>query len=141
LRWSDVYKLRWSEIEHNSNGKYSIVYSQKKTDELNYLPLSEQAVIYLGEHKSSNEKVFNLSDYSCLITKNLQLWCKDAGITKKITYHSSRHSFAVFKLSSGVPIFTVQKLLGHTSLAATLIYADIVDTEKERAMDIVPDIF
>ena len=45
LRWSDVYKLTWGEIEENQ-GKYSIVYRQQKTQELNYLPLSEQAVRY-----------------------------------------------------------------------------------------------
>ena len=141
LRWSDVYKLKWSEIEQDSNGRYSIVFKQKKTEDYNYLPLSEQALNHIGARKHSNANVFTLPYYSSSITKNLQAWCECAGIEKQITYHCSRHGFAVMQLSLGTELFTLQKLLGHINTASTMVYADIVDTEKERAMDIVPDIF
>jgi site-specific recombinase XerD len=70
----------------------------------------------------------------------LQLWCAAAGIEKKITFHSSRHTFAVLQLSLGTPIYTVQKLLGHSNIAATQVYANIIDSEKEKAMNIIPNI-
>jgi len=104
------------------------------------LPLSEQAVYYLGKRTKDNQKVFNLPEYYLGITKRLKVWCRDAGVEKKITYHSSRHTFAVLQLSHGTPVFTVQKLLGHTDIASTMVYANIVDSEKEKAMNIIPSI-
>jgi hypothetical protein len=62
LRWSDVYKLKWSEIQ-GDEGKYRLEYRQKKTQELNYLPLPDQAVSYLGKRGLRNDKVFSLCDY------------------------------------------------------------------------------
>ena len=139
LRWSDVFKLKWSEIQV-TDGKYLLIYTQKKTKELNYLPLSEQAVFYLGERKLKSELVFKLPIHTADISKRLQKWCSVAGVEKKITYHSSRHTFAVLQLSHGTPVFTVQKLLGHTDIASTMVYANIVDSEKEKAMNIIPSI-
>jgi integrase len=139
LRWSDVYKLSWSEVKENQ-GKFSITYRQKKTEGLNYLPLSEQAVSYLGERGNDKDKVFRLPSYDVVITRQLQQWCKDAGVSKKITFHSSRHTFAVLQLSYGTNIFVVQKLLGHSSIVSTQVYANIVDSEKERAMNVIPNI-
>jgi integrase len=139
LRWSDVYKLQWSEIQENQ-GKSSIVYRQKKTKQLNYLPLPDQAILYLGERCSDKNKVFDLPIYHSGISKQLQEWCGSAGVNKKITFHSSRHTFAVLQLSLGTPIFTVQKLLGHTDISSTMKYANIVDSAKEKAMNIIPNI-
>jgi len=61
LRWSDVYKLKWSEIQENQ-GKYSIIYRQKKTKEINYLPLPEQAITYLGERGLDDVSIFFYSN-------------------------------------------------------------------------------
>ena len=86
LRWSDVSKLTWGEIAKETNNKYSIIFRQKKTQELNYLPLSERALTFLGERKTDNEKVFNLPSYTCLNSKILQSWCGDARVNKKIHF-------------------------------------------------------
>ena len=50
-----------------------------------------------------------------------------AGLKKHITYHSSRHTCATLLVHQGVPITTVQKLLGHTSLKTTQVYSEILD--------------
>jgi integrase len=139
LRWSDVSKLQWSEIQQ-SQGKYSIAYRQQKTSELNYLPLSDDAVCYLGEIGSGDKNVFSLKSRCNNYYKYLLLWAKNAGVEKKINYHSSRHTFAVLQLSFGTSIFTLQKLMGHKDIRSTMVYADIVDSEKERAMNIIPSI-
>jgi site-specific recombinase XerD len=61
-------------------------------------------------------------------------------IDKKITFHCVRHTFVVLQLSLGTPIYTVQRLLGHTDIASTLGYANILDSEKEKAMNRIPNI-
>ena len=94
LRWSDVYKLKWEEIEQESDGSYLLVFRQLKTSEPVYLNLPDQALIYLGERQSAIKNIFDLHNYSNTTTKYLQDWCVDAGVNKKITFHSSRHTFA-----------------------------------------------
>jgi site-specific recombinase XerD len=51
-----------------------------------------------------------------------------------------RHAFAVLQLSLGTPIYTVQKLLGHIDIVSTQVYANIVDSEKEKAMNRISNI-
>ena len=63
-----------------------------------------------------------------------------AGITKVVTFHCSRHTFAVLQLANGTDIFTVSKLLGHKDLKTTQIYAKLMDEKKKEAMNKIPDI-
>ena len=58
------------------------------------------------------------------------------GINKKITFHVARHSFATLSISYGVPIESVSKMLGHTNIRTTQIYAKIIDTKLSEDMDI-----
>jgi site-specific recombinase XerD len=62
----------------------------------------------------------------------------NAGIQKDITFHCSRHNFAVMQLEMGTEIYTVSKLLGHTHLKTTEVYAKIVDSKKREAMMNIP---
>jgi site-specific recombinase XerD len=64
-----------------------------------------------------------------------------AGITKPITFHSSRHSFATMMLTLGVDIYTVSKLLGHKSVQTTQIYAKIVNKKKESAVSLIDELY
>lgn len=64
-----------------------------------------------------------------------------AGIEKKISYHTSRHTFAVLALAAGGDIYTVGKLLGHTSINSTQVYADVVMEMKIEAMKKVSSFF
>jgi site-specific recombinase XerD len=63
-----------------------------------------------------------------------------AGISKHITFHSGRHTFAVTQLTMGASIYTLSKLLGHSELKTTQIYADIIDATRKEAMHVMPDI-
>ena len=82
----------------------------------------------------------SLNYLNTIINLQLQTWSKSASINKKLTYHSSRHTFAVMQLSLGTPIFTVQKLLVHADISSTMVYANIVDSKKEEAMNKMDDI-
>lgn len=63
---------------------------------------------------------------------------KDAGITKHITWHSGRHTFATMALTHDIYLSTVSKLLGHKEIQKTQIYAKLVDKKKDEAVDKLP---
>ena len=67
------------------------------------------------------------------ISRPLKKWIESAGITKRITFHNFRHTFATLQLSSGTDIYTVSKMLGHTNVKTTQVYAKVVDEKKNKA--------
>jgi len=139
LRWSDVNNLKWSELQKTTDG-YRITFHQQKTKGLQYLDLSEQSRAYLGEAGSPDERAFTGLKYSSYMNVELSKWMMRAGITKDITFHCARHTFAVLQLSLGTEIFTLSKLLGHSELKTTQIYAKIIDEKKREAVNKIPDI-
>jgi site-specific recombinase XerD len=68
----------------------------------------------------------------------LKKWAKAAGINKNLSSHVARNTFATLALTNGVDLYTVSKLLGHRDIAATQIYAKIIDKKKEEAVDMLP---
>ena len=72
------------------------------------------------------------------LNKLLKDWVKSSGIKKRITFHTSRHTNATLLLSLGVDLYTVSKLLGHTQIKTTQIYAKIVDKKKDDAVNMIP---
>lgn len=135
LRISDIQKLKWSEIHHSKENGYFIQFRQKKTDGEEVLPISKQAYSLLGERSKSDDKVFEGLKYSAYENKHLHQWIKAADITKKITFHSFRHTFACLQLANGTDIYTVSKMLGHRELKTTQIYAKVIDQTKRTAAD------
>jgi len=71
-----------------------------------------------------------------LINKNLKFITKRAKVEKTISFHISRHTWATKALRLKVPIEIVSKILGHANLRETMIYAKIVDTQMDNAMDL-----
>ncbi len=139
LRWSDIQKLTWSEVQEH-NGGWRVIFRQRKTKGQEYLDISGQARNLLGEKGEPDERVFVGLKYSAWHNVELKRWMLKAGITKDITFHCARHTFAVLQLDLGTDIYTVSKLLGHSELKTTQIYAKIIDRKKKEAMDKIPDI-
>lgn len=133
LRWSDIEKMKWSEIQNSNEMGYYIRFRQKKTKGAETLPISEQAFNYLGERGELNELVFKGLNYSAWSNLKLQQWVMKAGITKTITFHCARHTYATLQLTLGTDIYTVSKLLGHKELRTTQIYAKVIDQKKKDA--------
>lgn len=141
LRRSDIHKMVWSEV-HDLGKGHRIVFKQKKTRELQYLDLSSNAYQLLGQRGDPDQLVFKDFRPNSWREKNGGLaWIRRAGITKHISFHCARHTFAVLQLTSGTDIYTVSKLLGHTDVRTTQIYADIIDVKRKEAMNCIPDIF
>ena len=132
LRHCDIQKLKWSEIEV-FNGSYRLNFTQQKTKGVEYMPISEQAFQLCGERKDGEQLVFaGLPDPSW-INRPIKKWVVEAGITKHLTYHWFRHSYATLQLAGGTDIYTVSKMLGHTNVRTTQVYAKVVDAKKEEA--------
>lgn len=134
LRYSDIEKLVWSEIEHVKGQGYFIRFQQQKTKGIETLPISEQAYSFLGKRKGPMDKVFaGLNDRDRYY--HFPIWVGKAGITKDVTFHCLRHTFATLQLSHGTDIYTVSKMLGHRELKTTQVYAKIIDQTKREAAD------
>lgn len=135
LRFSDIQKLTWGEIEYIDGQGYYIRFTQKKTKGIEDLPISDKAASLMGERRQPNDKVFEGLVYSAYHNKHLFQWLGAAGITKDITFHSFRHTYATLQLAYGTDIYTVSKLLGHRDLKTTQVYAHMVDKLKREAAD------
>jgi integrase len=133
LRFSDIQKLVWGELEYIEGNGYFIQFKQKKTKGVEMMPISEQAYGLLGERKEPTVNVFEGLTYSAYQNKHLFQWIGAAGITKDITFHCFRHTYATLQLSQGTDIYTVSKMLGHRELKTTQIYAKIIDKTKREA--------
>ena len=99
------------------------------------LPISEQAVELMGNRGKYGEYVFPKLSRDPLYRQALREWVYDAGIQKHISFHCFRHSFATNQLTAGTDITTVSKMLGHSDLKTTMIYAKVVDNVKREAAD------
>ncbi|MBK9728995.1 MAG: site-specific integrase [Saprospiraceae bacterium] len=135
MRFGDIKKLVWGEIEYLEGQGYIIKYKQQKTKGAEVLPISDQTYEMLGIRQAPNEKVFKGLNYSAYENKHLSNWIGIAGITKDITFHCFRHTYATIQLSKDTNIYTVSKMLGHRNLKTTQIYAKIIDRTKREAAD------
>ena len=136
MRHSDIQKLKWKEIIKDGE-HYRILFTQQKTKGVLYMPISDQAYQLCGERGEPDRLVFEGLQDPSWINKPLERWIKAAGITKHITFHCFRHTYATLQLTNGTDIYTVSKMLGHTKVTTTQIYAKIVDEKKEQAADTI----
>ena len=140
LRHCDIQKLKWSEVQQDGR-QYRLHFTRQKTKGVEYMPISEQAYKLCGERLEPEKLVFESLPDPSWISRPLERWIKSAGITRKITFHQRRHTFAVMMLDLGTDIYTVSKLLGHRELSTTQIYAKVLDKNKQAAVAKIPDIF
>ena len=142
LRLSDIYALRWKDIFLDGE-QYRVSTVMQKTTTPIYLPLSRHAVRWLPERDGEGDELIIFAGLPAEpnINKVLAKWAVAAGITKKITYHTSRHSFAPLMLPLGADLYTTSKLLGHSNVKTTQIYAKIVDSKKVEAVNLVDSVF
>lgn len=140
LRWSDIVKLKWGDVQLIGQTT-RIVFTQQKTGGREYLDLNPQAVELMGEREMDNMLVFPGLTSLQNARINVTAWVRSAGINKHITFHCARHTFAIMMLDLGVDLYTVSKLLGHKSIETTQIYAKILDKNKQAAVNRIPEIF
>jgi len=130
LRYSDIKNLKPSAFKDNH-----LQITMHKTSYIVNIPLSQKALSILPATPDtlSSDTIFRV--YCNKVTNRLlKQIAQKAKITKKLTFHVSRHTFATVSIHLGIPIEVISKLLGHTNLKTTQVYAKIVDQVKEREM-------
>ena len=143
LRYSDVKSLRWSEIHTAADGKtLYIEHDQVKTKSRVTIPLSDEALKWMPKREAGIDLVYHeLRITATTVEVVLQEWMEDCQIDKHITYHCSRHTAATTLLTLGANLYVVSKLLGHSSIKMTEVYAKIVDQKKIETMNLVNNLF
>ncbi len=133
LRYCDVKELTYENIK---DGK--IEFTQSKTGGKVSIPISATLKSLLGNHKNLHH-VFDLPSHNAA-NKVLETWVKKAGIKKKITYHSGRHSFGTNLIFYGNDVLVTSELLGHSDLRQTQNYVRIAQSQKRKAMNKLPEL-
>ncbi|WP_300905843.1 site-specific integrase [uncultured Bacteroides sp.] len=139
LPYCDIYTLTADDIKIGVDGKKWIMKDRGKTGVESFIPLLQIPLDILAKYEGklkdgrllpviSNQK---MNEYLAEIAAICQ-------INKRITYHLARHSFATeICLTKGVPIESVSKMLGHTNIQTTQIYARVVDRKLSHDMNML----
>ena len=141
LRISDIIGLKWGNV-YVDNGQYRLEVVMQKTKEPIYLPLSPEALRWMPERgeKTAEDAVFDLPSVTH-VNILLKPWAKAAGIDKRFSFHTARHTFATMMLTLGADLYTTSKLLGHTDVKMTQVYAKVVNRKKDEAVNLVNGLF
>ena len=140
LRISDLKTLAWGDIQRDPP---QINKQQEKTKRKAFVPLHVVAWGIIDDKSLHGYKdhVFpSLAKSKTNTNEYLKRWAAKAGIEKNIGWHTARHTFAVLSLESGAEIYTVSKLLGHTDVKTTQVYANATDKMKREAVNALPEI-
>ena len=115
------------------NGALWIVSKRQKTGVPFQVKLMDipMQIIKRYEPFRKDKRLFNIGSLD-MVNKRIKKVAKMCGIKKRISFHVSRHSFAVLALNYGMPIESVSKILGHTDIATTQIYAKVTSTKLEH---------
>jgi len=136
LRHCDIQKMQWKEIQMDGN-QARLNFTQQKTKGVEYMPISPQAVELCGKPRKPEQYVFEDLPGTSHCVRPLNRWLQTAGITRKITFHCFRHTFATLQLVGGTDIYTVSKMLGHSDIKTTQIYAKVIDEKKQKAAETI----
>lgn len=142
LAYIDVYQLRRSDIITGVDDGQWIITTRQKTESATRLPLLPPAIEIMEKYKDDPRCVAKDLVLPVLTNQKMNSYLKEiadgCGITKTLTFHIARHTFATtVTLSNGVPIETVSKMLGHKSLKHTQQYAKIVDLKISEDMQLL----
>ena len=136
LSYVDMQRLRPSNIGVTADGRYYIRINRKKTDVESFIPLHPVAERILALYNTTDESrpIFPLPN------RNMIWYCIHeigimAGVKENLSYHDSRHTFGTLMLSAGIPIESISKMMGHTSIRTTQIYARVTDDKISEDMD------
>jgi integrase/recombinase XerD len=134
ISYADIIRLTPFHISIGIDGEKWIIIKRQKTNTPVKVPVLNKALEIIDKYKNNPITQVTGTLLPVITNEKLNLYLKEvadaAGISKNLTFHMARHTFATtVTLSNGVPIETVSKLLGHTKIATTQIYAKVLDNK------------
>jgi len=144
LAYIDVQKLRRSEIRVGVDGEKWIFIKRQKTHTPSRIPILPFAQELMNKYKDHPQCIVQDKLLPVLSNQKMNMYLKEiadaCGITKTLTFHIARHTFATtVTLNNGVPIESVSKMLGHKNLRTTQHYAKILDLKVSEDMKALRD--
>jgi integrase len=155
LRVSDMLQIKWANFDgtninftvKKTGSQLSIKVPNKGLEIIEkYKKLSTENQGFIFPVLPNNLKMNDprelddaLGSATAHINKNLKLIAKKLEITKPLSFHISRHTWATRALKKGMSIDKVSKIMGHSAIKETQIYAKIVNSELDKAMDVFND--
>ena len=132
LRKSDIRQLTWQQIQPYTNGKMFVTTRMQKTKQIVHNPISDEAYGLLGER---HEGLIFEGFKDKMLQGPLKRWLSAAGITKKITFHCTRHSFGSLHVEMGTDMAVIQACLGHKNITTTQIYSKMAAQQMCEVVD------
>lgn len=144
LAYADVQKLKKENIVIGIDGNKWINTKRKKTDTISNIPLLPTSLALIEKYATHKNIVNSDKLLPVLSNQKMNAYLKEiadlCGITKNLTFHLARHTFATtITLTNGVPIESVSKMLGHKSLKTTQHYAKIIDRKVSDDMNVLKE--
>ncbi|WP_308990441.1 site-specific integrase [Mariniflexile litorale] len=139
LSYIDVINLTEDNINIGIDGELWIHYKREKTTKSIRIPLLPQALEIIEKYKTNRKSKFHENLFPTISNQKLNAYLKEIAdlcqIKKNLTFHIARHTFATtVTLSNGMPIKTVSKLLGHSRISTTQIYAKVIERKVSDDM-------
>lgn len=127
LRFGDIKSLQWDQVTGNH-----IVFEQEKTAQETVIQIPVQALPLM----QGDKRPFEGLNYKTGNTEALRSWLISIGINKQVTFHSFRHTFAIWSLENGDDIYTVSNNMGHKKLATTeRMYAQFTSKMRRQSAE------
>ncbi len=140
LSYTDVMQLTEDNIVIGIDGNKWIMTKRQKTDTRVRIPILITAEELMMKYIGCAKSLVTDTVFPVISNQKMNVYLKEiamiCGISKNITFHMARHTFATtVTLSNGVPIETVSKLLGHSKIATTQIYARVLENKVSNDMN------
>ena len=132
LRISDILSLQWHEIVDFAAGGKCVHTITQKTKTEDIIPISDEALQLIGYSPEKTGLVFKGLKRSWT-QQPMKEWIREAGITKNITFHSYRRTYATLQGAADTDIRTIQSNMAHKSITTTQRYMKVVDSNKREA--------
>lgn len=142
LRWCDIKQLKYENIDYSRN---LLRITQQKVSSHSssavlFLNLNNSAMRIIGSQTSDKKGlIFTLPSHARAL-RIIKDWTQTAGINKHISFHCARHTFITMLIDNGAGIKTAASLAGHSSTRHTEKYIHVVDRQKQKAVDNLPDL-
>lgn len=132
ISFIDIKNLTTDNIV-DMNGSFWITSKRQKTGVPFQIKLMDVAMQIIKRYEPfrTGNRLFDVGSYN-MVNRRIKTVVKKCGIEKTVSFHLSRHSFAVLALNYGMPIESVSKILGHTNITTTQIYAKVTNTKLEN---------